>query len=348
MEKMIPIIMDRDFNRLGLIDQYISFIWTARYYTCGDFVLTVDVNEQIKEWFKKDYYIVRDDDDHVGVIEKVEIEVREDSQEIVTVSGRFLSSLLGRRIIADQTQLNTIVSHGIYTLIQNNAIMPLLSARQIPGLKIGNATFTERLQVQYTGQNLLETIEEICETYGLGFKTTLSKKNEMIFQLYKGEDRSYAQTSNPYVVFSDHAGNLISSKYSEDYTATISDVLVAGEGEGIERKKLWVAKEGNSGLDRYEYFHDRRDLSTNNGEISEEDYQKQLKETGLEAITEVTTVFEGTVDFRSVEYKKDVFLGDICVTEYTGWGIGINGRLVEVIESMSETGEYSINPTFGL
>ena len=75
---------------------------------------------------------------------------------------------------------------------------------------------------------------------------------------------------------------------------------------------------------------------------------KQLKETGLEAITEVTTVFEGTVDFRSVEYKKDVFLGDICVTEYTGWGIGINGRLVEVIESMSETGEYSINPTFGL
>ena len=348
MEKMIPIIMDQHFNRLGLIDNYISFIWTARYYTCGDFVLTVDVNAKTKEWLKKDYYVLRDDDDHVGIIEKVEIEVREDSQEIVTISGRFLSSLLGRRIIADQTQLNTTVSNGIYTLVNDNAIMPALEVRKIPSLKIGNFTYPDRLQVQYTGQNLLETVEEICETYGLGFKTVLTKTNDMVFQLYKGEDRSYAQTVNPYVVFSDHAGNLISSKYSEDYTETISDVLVAGEGEGIERKKLWVAKGSHSGLERYEYFHDRRDLSTNNGEISLADYQKQLKEAGLEAITEVTTVFEGTVDFKSVEYKKDVFLGDICVTEYTGWGIGINGRLVEVIESMNETGEYSINPTFGL
>ena len=73
-----------------------------------------------------------------------------------------------------------------------------------------------------------------------------------------------------------------------------------------------------------------------------------LEEAGREALKPWTTAFSGTVYFDNVKYKQDVFLGDLCVIENSVWGIYINARLVEVIESVSETGEYSIIPAFGI
>ena len=73
-----------------------------------------------------------------------------------------------------------------------------------------------------------------------------------------------------------------------------------------------------------------------------------LEEAGKESLTDYTTAFSGTVFFDNIQYKTDVFLGDLCVVENSAWGIYINSRLVEVIESVSETGEHSIVPTFGI
>ena len=132
------------------------------------------------------------------------------------------------------------------------------------------------------------------------------------------------------------------------YSDQITDVLVAGEGEGLERKTLWVNKETKTGLERYEVYMDRRDLSTNNGEISEADYNMQLKEAGLESITPYIGAFDGTVYFNNNVFRKDVNVGDICVIENKKWGLYMNSRLIEVIESIDETGKYTLNPTFGI
>ena len=67
-----------------------------------------------------------------------------------------------------------------------------------------------------------------------------------------------------------------------------------------------------------------------------------------ESLTTITTAFTGTVYFGNLQWKLDVNIGDICVIENKRWGIYINSRLVEVIESMNEAGEYSIVPTFGI
>ena len=204
------------------------------------------------------------------------------------------------------------------------------------------------MQAQYTGDNLLEQICEICQTYGIGFKVILNDQNQFVFSLFEGTDRSYDQSVNPYVVFSDEYDNLLSSQYEEDYQEIVTDVLVAGEGEGLDRKTLWVSEENNSGLNRYEMYKDQRNLQTNDGEITDAEYEAQMQESGKESITSITTAFTGTVYFGNVEWKQDVNIGDICVIENKRWGIYINSRLIEVIESMSEAGEYSIVPTFGI
>lgn len=347
LKEILPVILNTSFERLAVIDDYISLIWTTRYYTTGDFELCTDVNKKYMSLFMKGYYVVREDDEHVGIIEDVKIQRQQDGHEILIVSGRFLASILGRRIIADQTTVTGKISSCINTLITNNVINPEIEARQIENFVLGTYDIATTMQAQYTGKNLLETISAICEAYGIGFKVILNENNEFEFSLFTGTDRTYDQSVNPWVVFSDANDNLLSSEYEENYKNIATAVLVAGEGEGDERKKQWVT-DGSTGLARYELWKDQRNIQSNDGEISEDEYNKLLQESGKESLTVYTTAFSGTVYFDNIQYKTDVNIGDLCVIENSRWGLYINSRLVEVIESVSESGEYSIVPTFGV
>lgn len=348
MEKIYPVIMDSSFRRLALIDDYISFIWTSRYYSAGDFELCVNASAENMSLFGINYYVTRDDDDNVGIVENIKIQRNEDGHEMLIVTGRFLVALLGRRIIAKQTTVSGNVSDCIDQLITENAISPTLPSRRIPILKLGTYTISDTMKAQYTGKNLLETISEICDTYKVGMKCTLDYSDmNAVFELYEGIDRTYDQTENPWVIFSDKFDNLLSSQYEENYSTITTAVLVAGEGEGLDRKTLWVS-DGSGGVDRYEMYKDQRNLQSNDGEISDEEYQELLRESGLESLSKYTTAFTGNVYFDNIQYKKDVNLGDLCVIQNTRWGIYVNSRLVEVIESVNEAGDYSIIPTFGI
>lgn len=349
MIMMTPIIMNTSFIKLAIIDDYISFIWATRYYTCGEFELCVAVDEKTIGLFKKNFYIMREEDDHVGIIENIKIEALNDGQERIIVSGRFLSSILSRRIIAIQTQLYGRVDSCIEQLIDENAIDPEIVARRIPNLVFtSEVTSSQNMQAQFTGKNLLETISEIGQTYGVGFKTILNDDNEFEFILFEGIDRSYNQSENPHVIFSDEYDNLISSQYEESCQTMVTNVLIAGEGEGLDRKTLWVTKTDPTGLDRYEFYQDARNASSNDGEIPEETYYNQLRGEALESITTFTSAFAGEVDFSNVKYGVDINVGDICTIKNDRWGLSINTRLVEVIESVSETGAYTITPSFGI
>ena len=131
MKQIMPIIMDTSFTKLAIIDDYISFIWTTRYYTVGDFELCVDANESNYQIFKQDYYIYREDDENVGIIEDIKIQRNEDGNEILIVKGRFLAAILARRIIAVQTTVNGSISNCINQLINENVINPSIAARKI-------------------------------------------------------------------------------------------------------------------------------------------------------------------------------------------------------------------------
>lgn len=347
MKQIIPIVMNQSFVKLAPIDDYISFIWTTRFYEVGDFELVVNVNPSYMQMFVQGNYIMREDDENVGIIERIQIQRNEDMQEILIVTGRFLVSILGRRIIAEQTTFTGELGTGIRLLINENVRNPTLSERTIPNFTFGNFRITIRIEAQYTGKNLLETITDLCRTYGIGMKVTLNTSNEFVFMLYRGVDHTYGQNDRPYVIFSDKYDNLLSSEYEENYQNMVNAVLVAGEGEGLDRKTVWVNGD-QTGLDRYELYSDNRNIRSDDGEITEQEYEKLLIEAGEEKLTKYTTAFAGTVYFDNIKYKEDVNVGDLCVIQNSRWGIYINARLVEVIESVAETGDYSIVPTFGV
>lgn len=346
---MIPVLMNKNFEKLAIVDDYVSFIWATRFYESGDFQLQVSVNSLAAKYIQIGYYVIRDDDENVGIVENIKIENTSTKKELMTISGRFLSSLLSRRIIAIQTQVYGQVPSCIQKLINENAIAPSITARQIPNLSFTSQVVSSMvMQAQYTGKNLLTTITEICKLYGIGFKMLLDQGDHFLFVLFEGKDRSYEQSVNPYVVFSDEYDNLISAQYEESRKELVTDILIAGEGEGLDRKTLWVTKSNLSGIDRYEKYQDARNSSTNNGQIDEQTYYNELRGEALQNITTFTSAFTGKVDFANVKYREDVNVGDIVTIKNTKWGIHINSRLVEVIESVNESGAYSITPSFGI
>ena len=349
------VLARKDFTRLGLIENA-NIIWTSRYYKTGDFQIIIPATDDNIALVNESYWVIRDDDeDNIGIIEDTTINNTSETGDQITIVGGLSPKVLFRRIISQQTQLYGNVQTNIRNLVLQNVINPTKQERKIACIELGELSedITEKIEMQTTGDNLLTKIEEICETYSIGFRMPL-RNGKLYFELYKGIDRSYNQNENPWVVFAEEYDNLIESEYYY-LTSDLKNVfLIAGEGEGLDRKVLWGASKGNEttikDLDRYEVYVDQRDLSSNEEDISNEEYTKQLNDEGKANLVSISQAFSGKIILNNVVYGKqknggDVFLGDIVTIK--NWGVSINARIIETIESQDENGKV-ITLTFGI
>ena len=215
------VVLNRELDAISVIDIYESFIWTDRYYRYGDFELYTAMQNNILDIIKKDFFLQSSDSDHIMIIEDWIIKSDIENGNHITVTGRSLESILTRRIIWGQKTISGNLQNGIKTLLNENIISPSDSKR-----KISNFIFEEStdpvitkltINAQFTGDNLYDAIQKICEERGIGFKITLNDNKQFVFKLYAGVDRSYEQTLVPYVIFSPNFDNIINSNYMEKY-----------------------------------------------------------------------------------------------------------------------------------
>lgn len=347
MTGMIFYIYDQDLTMTGAIDDAASAIWTGRYCKAGDFELCLSASSQSAGLLKEGGYAKREDKDSLCVIERVELQEDAESGDRLIASGRDLKSLLERRIVWEQTSLDGDVEGCLRRLVLENAI-ETAPERVIPGLILGTKgpPSGESLKKQITGACLMAAIEDICVTYQWGWDVVF-QDGKFVVVFYKGTDRSYGQTDtdNPYVTFSAEFDNLAASVYARDASGRKNVALVAGEGEGKARRRATVGQA--AGLDRYELYVDARDVSSNEGEISEAEYMAQLYGRGVEKLEacQASETFEGEVDNLDMYVcGRDYFLGDI-VTVKNKYGITGSARVTEMIECWDENG-YTAAPTF--
>lgn len=264
-------ILGKDLEVESVVDSYKSLIWTDRYNAYGDFELYTAVNEEILKKLPQDYYLSRDDSEHVMIVESLLIKSDVEEGQMLTVTGRSLESILDRRIIWGQKELSGNLQNGIEELLYDNIIQPANEKRKIDNFVFEPSDDPDitklEFEAQYTGDSLYDVISSICSEKSIGFKVTLNEYKQFVFRLYSGIDRSYDQTKRPYVMFSPNFDNLISGNYVESKANMKNATLVGGEGEGSSRRYLAV---GNpSGLERRETFTDARDVSSDiNEDIS--------------------------------------------------------------------------------
>lgn len=332
-------VLNKSFEKVGIIDEYNSLIWTTRYYSAGDFELYIRATAAMFELLQEDYYLQRLDDERLMIIENVQLQTSAENGDYIIVSGRSVESILSRRIIWNQTILLDTAENAIRKVITDNCIMPQDLNRIIGALRLSAANgFTETIGQQVTGDNIAEWLETTCRQYGYGWKIVL-ENNMLVFYLFKGANRTFDNTDgNPFVVFSPKFDNLINSNYLRNKQTYKNTALVHGEGEGTARISASVGSSAD--LNRYEMYVDARDISSNDGEISAAEYRNMLIERGIQKFAEnqVTEGFDGEIDADGIfKYKQDFNIGDIVQIE-NEYGIKATSRIIEIIENEDESG----------
>ena len=253
------IVLDRDLNRIGVIDYYESVIWAKRYNDIGDCELYLPATTEALSLLKKGNYLTRDDDDMVCRIETIEIDTDVETGNYLIVTGYDAKKILHQRIIWSQLNVDGSVEGYIRSMVQKSLCNPALEARQIRNSQgqqmffLGNvAGFTEVTTEQVTYDVVGEKVRDLCLKYGWGHKI-VQDAGKFYFVLYKGTDRKDS------VVFSEEYENLKSTKFSDDETNLANVALIAGEGEGSERMRNVSGYA--EGINRFEIYVDARDLS---------------------------------------------------------------------------------------
>lgn len=349
-------VMNKEFSTISVIDTYNSLIWTDRYYKHGDFELILPYDSKYISICKIGNYIECLKSDRTMIIENLKTKTDSEDGNFLIITGRSLESILDRRIVWKMTTVNGNLQNGIMKLLNENVIDPANANRKIPNVKFKDSTnpiiTSLKVDTQYTGDNMLTVVEELCEANSIGFKI-IRHDSQFIFSLYAGEDRSYDQTTNPYVVFSPNFDNLSNSNYLESDSSYKNIALVGGEGEGAERRYDSTGMIDATGLGRRELFVDARDISSrgeNDTTISDSDYSLLLKQRGDKKLAENLSImsFEGEVDAYSMfKYGEHFFIGDV-VQVSNEYGHEAKARILELIISDNTGNGETIYPTFSI
>lgn len=322
-------ILDQNAASLAVLDTFQSFIWTDRYRGYGDFEIYMPAETSALSYLKEGNYLVTKDSDRMMIIEDIQVDTDAENGNHLIVTGRSLESILCRRVIWGYKVLNGNFQDAIRTLLNENVIAPSNSKRKIPNFVFRVSTDTRitglTVDTQFLGENLYDAILSLCEEKEIGFRVLPDGSGGFLFELYVGEDRSYAQSDHPWVIFSPDFENILSSNYLESSKNLRTVSLVGGEGEGAERVLSEATDDdgGGTGLSRREMFTDAAGVSKllessyvddegNTVEatyMTDAEYDEQLKQKGKEELAKsensVTKSFEGEIDgSRQFVYKR--------------------------------------------
>lgn len=340
-------VFDREINFQGIVENYHSLRWVRRYSKCGEFELHCSLTAETLNLLKEGNIIWKKGDKEAGYIKYRNFRQDAEGKEILVVKGKFITGYLGRRIIWGIENINSTAELATRELISKNAINPTDSNRKIDLLSLGEIkNYDETLNYQVSYKNLLEEIESIANTNGLGIRTLIDMQNkQLVFDVYKGLDRTAGNGVNPPAIFSMEFENILEQEYTDSVYNYRNIALVAGEGEGSSRQLLTIGD--GEGLDRYELFVDARDLQKENK--TNQEYMDILKNRGDKKLAEQKEIktFDSKINLRSnLTYKEDFNLGDIVTHTSKKWGITVDTRITEVEEVYESSGQ-SINVVFG-
>lgn len=337
------------FVKIAVIDYAKSVIWIERYNKSGEFELYLRASEELLKLFSIDGLIVtRENIDTAMIVDGIKLNADALNGDYITVTGKTIDSVLDYRIFPKQKDYSGTAENVIRQMITDNVINPTNRDRKMSFVTLADSNgWEETVEKQVTGKYLLDTISDICVTFDYGFKMTFINGN-FVFDLYKGADRSFEQSSNSYVIFSPQFENLGNTEYSKNRNNYYNSVYVAGEGEGSDRKILEVNLENRTGLFLREKWVDAKTISstTDGGTLRPTEYLQLLHDRGKEELkaTQETTVFNGQIlNVNSYKYGTDYFLGD-KVQIVTDYGMTGTAQITEITEVEDDTG-YKIYPT---
>ena len=253
-------IFNADLQLVGIVDAFKSLIWAKRYNQVGDCELYVPATPENLAMCRKGYFVLRDDDDMICQIKKVELDTDAENGNYIIATGFSAARLLDQRVIWGTMTANGNAETFARRIVDGALGSGASEDRQLVdshgSLIFGLGTvsgLTDRLSEQVSYKNVGEKIREYCLKFGWGYRVVIDS-GVLKFEVYKGADRSAS------VIFSSDYENLATTAYIEDESNMGNVTLIAGEGQGSERFRCTTVN-NVSGFERYEIYTDARDIS---------------------------------------------------------------------------------------
>lgn len=332
-------VYDKNLNFLGIIDFFSSLRWRRKYYDYGEFELHIPINEQTKKSLDKfmviDNLIYREDSIETGIIEAFKMSDDSKKAEAIII-GRFLSSILTRRIIKKRINFNGKILDGERKLLSE---MSPFSKLEIKSTELDS----DPIIFQCTYKNVGDYLLKLSKASTIAHRVIPDfKRKKFIYENYQGLDRTESQVINPRYEFSEDKGNIEKADYTYDSKNEKNSILVGGQGEGDERVLVEVSSGDYTDFDLREAFVDAKSESGNG--LTSSQYNELLKAKGKENLSSPTESMEVTA--YAIDYKKCWDLGDIVNAKKESWGRSLKKRIVEVEETI-ENSNQKIFATFG-
>lgn len=346
--------LDTSFQEIYLLDSFKSLIWTDRYWLAGEIDLSCTITEDIIAALASVKYFKIAESPHRMILETINIKTDVKDGNLLVLKGRSLESLLDRRIVWNITNLEGNLQTGIQTLLNENAINPTDTDRDLP---LSFITSTDpsitglTFESQFGGESLYQVLSDICRFKGIGFRVFYSLATSLFtFELYSGINRSYDQDTVAHVAFTEQLDNLLNAEYIESGKLEKTVCLVAGE-QGIGNLRTTVEVDapagGLTGLNRKEHYLEANiNRRTDVGEMTDEEYLLALTGKGEEELAKKVylKVFDGEVDTNMYNYGEDFNMGDI-VQIADNYGHVAKSRVIEMVFSSDAEG-YKNYPIF--
>lgn len=309
-------IFNSDLQLVGSVDAFKSLIWAKRYKEAGDCELYVPATPENLALCRKGYFILRDDDDMICQIKRIELDTDAENGNYIIATGYDAKRMLDQRIVWStmtangnaETFVRSMVDGALGASAAENRKMVDSAGRLVFGLGTVSG-LPERLSEQVSYKNVGEKIREYCMKFGWGYRVRLSG-GALLFEVYKGVNRAGS------VVFSDDYENLAATVYVEDESNMGNVSLNAGEGQGAARFRC-ISGEA-SGVDRYEIYTDARDISKT---ITYEELKKTYPLSGASIVSsgggyvyKVNTLDIEILDARHLEWLTENYPDGEIVT----------------------------------
>lgn len=293
-----------------------TFRWFRRFSEVGRFMLTTEFSPKKMDIYAKGNVIYKRDVDEAAFIEGRRVLQTLNGEQRLIVEGRFISSLLDRRVATLTGDFQLPVA--LQNIISNNFLMDAGAARSMASLvrlMPMRITSGEVISIELNRRNTLDAIVSLIQDNGIGLRTRFNAKNRTL-------DIEFYEPTPSVAIFDKEFGNVLEQDYWDD-TENFKNVVYVGD--------TFTYNNNITGFERREVF-----ASEPTGGST------FLTQTARETLNRhrATTTLQSVIDAGSkqFEYLKDWNIGSRILSQNRDIGFSQHEVVTEILEFYDETG----------
>lgn len=353
-------IMTRDFKLLGQVKEYESLQMTSEWHGIGKIELRVNRHLPNADKLLMGHIIYphkRMDKAYIIRHRNIVLDERGKATENWDIVAESLKSWFSQQLTTPPTgqaydSINDDAETVMRHLVHNTVINPIDPGNKLDIVMDADLKRGGKIDWQSRYKDLAEEMEKISLLSGIGWNIEIDHKNEQyVFKTYEGRDLTEKNGVYPDAVFSPTLRSIKNLAFTESQLDYKNYAIVAGQGEGANRRIVHVGDPSITGFDRRVLFVDARDIEeeTEDGQpIPVEEIERRLRERGEQKLAEHRQEFylEGQVlQTENLKYGRDYDLGDITTSQSREWGVTLNARITAVKE-IYEPSKEEVELTF--